>query len=456
MSSTAVDLRRDPVSRCFKHYLMPAITGMVIKSVYVLADVAFIGQSVGSKGLAAINIAIPYFTFMFAVAMCIGVGGSALMAIRFGEKCHKEGLDMFRQAVSLTVLLMLLMTVFTLLNLTSIARLFGANDELLPHVMDYLGILTLFATPYGFGWAVSSFVRNDGNPRLVMFAMVASALTNIVLDWLFMFPLGMGMKGAALATGFAQLTMSGILLLHFRRPNRQLKLDFAMPKLSIAKNIAVNGAPTFVMESAVGIVIMATNWVLLKLGGNLYISVYTIALNFTWTIIMLCYGVGQAAQPIISFNHGANLSGRIYETLKLAFGLVTFLSFSIGLMALVFAESIVGLFVSEPPQELLALGAFVLRIYALSYIPMGIGLTTVTLYQSIAKSRYSTLISLLRSLLFPLSGLFLLPMLFTEDAVWFNMLLAELAAAALSLYLLRGYLRSLKAPQETLSPEPAI
>ena len=244
MSSAAVDLRRDPVSRCFKHYLMPAITGMAIKSVYVIADLTFIGQSLGPEGLAAMNIAIPYFTFMFAVAMCIGVGDSALMAIRFGENRYKDGLNMFQQAVSLTVLLMLLMTIFTLFHLTSIARLFGANDELLHHVMDYLGTLTLFATPYGFGWAMSSFIRNDGNPRLVMFTMIASACTNVFLDWLFMFPMGMGMKGAALATGFAQLVMVGILLLHFRRPDIQLKLRFVRPEFAIAREVASNGVST--------------------------------------------------------------------------------------------------------------------------------------------------------------------------------------------------------------------
>lgn len=456
MSSVSVDLRRDPVSRCFKHYLMPAITGMIIKSAYVVADIAVIGQSEGSKGLAAVNIAIPYFTFMFAVAMAIGVGGSALMAIRFGEDRHKEGLGMFQQATSLTVILMLIMTAFTLLYLPSISRLFGANDELLPLVMDYLGVLTLFAAPYGFGWVMSSFIRNDGNPKLVMFAMISSACTNVFLDWLFMFPLGMGMKGAALATGIAQLFMSGILLLHFRGTDIQLKLKFVMPKLAVVKNIISNGVPTFILESSLGVVIMVSNWVLLSLGGNLYLSAYTIALNCTWIIKMLCFGVGQAAQPVISFNHGARQNSRILETLKLAFSLVTGIGFVIGLCVLIFAEPIASAFVDQPSAELVDLSAHALRVYALAYIPMGICMTSITLYQSVAKARYSTLISLSHGLILPLLGLFMLPMLFGVEKVWFNLLSAELLTAIMCIVLLIKFYKSLQPPKEILHSEPAV
>ena len=413
--------------------------GMIVKSVYVIADLIFIGQSEGSAGLAAINIAIPYFTFMFAVAMAIGVGGSALMAIRFGEGRKEEGLTMFQQAFSLTAIVMALFTIFTLLNLESISFLFGANEELLPLVSDYLGTLTMFAVPYGVGWAMSSFVRNDGNPKLVMMAMMGSACTNVFLDWLFLFPFGWGMKGAALATGLAQLVALGTLLLHFRRPNRELQLKLVLPEWNSVKLLFRNGVPTFVMESAVGIVIMASNWVMLELGGNLFVSVFTIAVNCTWSVILLIYGVGQAAQPIISYNHGAGFSHRVQGIIKRGFGLATMIAFALSLAVMVLAEPIVGLFVDQPPIELLSLGSHALRLYALAFVPLAISLMTVTLYQSVAKAAYSTLISLLRALVLPLAGLFLLPALFTTDAVWYNLIMAEMITAVISVYCLKRF-----------------
>ncbi|WP_257253022.1 MULTISPECIES: MATE family efflux transporter [unclassified Endozoicomonas] len=439
VNTASIDLGKDPVPVCFRHYLVPAILGMAIKAIYVLADLMFIGQTEGSKGLAAINIAIPYFTFMSAIAMSIGVGGSAIMAIRFGQNRKQEGLALFQQSLFLTAIIMLIMTLFSLLFLSDISRLFGANEELLPMVNDYLGVLTLFAVPYAIGWVLASFIRNDGNPKLVMVAMTASALSNVFLDWLFLFPFGWGMKGAALATGIAQLAMVTTLLLHFKRPNIQLTLNSALPTWSQARAIIVNGIPTFIMESANGFVVMASNWVLLSLGGNLFISAYTIALNCNWVVIMLAYGVTQAAQPIISFNHGAEHTDRIMSILRLALGLVIVIGGMMTAFMVFFAENIVSLFVNEAAEELLSLSGYVLGLYALSIVPLGVSLITVSLYQSIARSRCSTVISLLRALILPLLGLFFLPVIFNDDSVWLNFLLAEALTALLSLYFLRRY-----------------
>ena len=141
MPKTSIDLGRDPVRKGFIHYLLPAITGMVIKSVYVIADVMFIGHSMGPDGLAATNIVIPYFALMFAFATMVGIGGAALMGIRFGEGKYEAGQEIFRQAIMLITLIMVMMTAGTLIWLEEIIRLFGANDVLLPLSMEYVGTL---------------------------------------------------------------------------------------------------------------------------------------------------------------------------------------------------------------------------------------------------------------------------------------------------------------------------
>ena len=163
-NSTSINLGKDSVRRCFTHFLMPAITGMMIKSLYVIADTMFIGHSMGEKGLAAVNIAIPYFAFMFAISMMVGVGGSAMMGIRFGEGRTEEGQNIFRQALTFITLVMVLMTAATLYWQDEVVIMFGAQGELIPMSRDYVSTLSLFATPYAMGWVLSNFIRNDGNP----------------------------------------------------------------------------------------------------------------------------------------------------------------------------------------------------------------------------------------------------------------------------------------------------
>ena len=439
MPKTSVDIGRDPVRKGFIHYLLPAITGMVIKSIYVIADVMFIGHSIGPDGLAATNIVIPYFALMFAFATMVGIGGAALMGICFGEGKYEAGQEIFRQAITLITIIMVLMTVGTLIWLEEIIRLFGANDVLLPLSMEYVGTLTLFATPYAVGWVLSNFVRNDGNPRLVMNAMVISALSNIILDWFFLFIMQWGMFGAALATGIAQTMTLLILSLHFRSPKCKLVMKAVMPNLRLIQKILVNGLPTFFMEISTGLLILVSNWVLLKLGGSLYLSVYSVALNCMWFVVLMNYGVGQAVQPLVSFNHGAGYSDRILETIKLGLGLVLILCGTAMVISLLFSREIVGAFVSKPSAEMLNLGSFVLKLYGVALVPMGFNIIITTVYQAIARASVSSYLSLLRALVFPLAGLFILPWAIGGEAVWSNVLIAEVLTAIASLALFIQY-----------------
>ena len=459
MPKTSVDLGKDPVRQGFVHYLLPAITGMVIKSIYVIADVMFIGHSMGPDGLAATNIVIPYFALMFAFATMVGIGGAALMGIRFGEGKFDAGQEIFRQAIVLITIIMVMMTTGTLIWLEDIIRLFGANDVLLPLSMEYVGTLTLFSTPYAIGWVLSNFVRNDGNPRLVMNAMIISALSNIFLDWFFLFIMKWGMFGAALATGIAQLLTLLILLLHFRSPKCRLVMKLVVPNISLTKRILLNGLPTFFMEISTGLLILVSNWVLLRLGGSLYLSVYSVALNCMWFVVLMNYGVGQAVQPLVSFNHGAGFSDRILETIRLGVGLVMTLCGTAMLITLFFSREIVGAFVANPSPEMLDLGSFVLKLYGIALLPMGFNIIVTTVYQAIARSNVSSFLSLFRALVFPMAGLFALPWVISGEAVWGNVLLAEILTAMASLLLIDKYrtiLRERIANAEAPSTESAV
>ena len=442
-STMSLNLGHDPVRKCFQHFLLPAITGMVIKSLYIVADIMFIGHSMGEDGLAAINIVLPYFSFMFAVAMMVGVGGGALMSIRFGEGDQEGGRRIFQQALTFVTLVMVSATVATLIWLEEIVVAFGAQGDLIPMAKDYVASLTYFATPYAVGWVLSNFVRNDNNPTLVMKAMIASASLNVVLDWLFMMVFKWEMFGAGLATGLAQLAMTGVLISHFWTKNCRLKLSFAVPDFRQIKAILGTGLPTLLMEASVGIVILISNWVLYSLGGTLYLSVYTVILNCLWLLGLLVYGVSQAVQPLISFNHGARRNDRILETINLGMMMIGAICLTFAGAALVFPHVIVAAFVSDASPEMIALGEVAMRLYGLSAIPMGFNVLVMTIYQATAHARVSSILSLFRSLLLPIAGLFALPWIVDGTYVWANILIADLIVMGASIVLLRHYQRRL-------------
>ena len=286
--------------------------------------------------------------------------------------------------------------------------------------------------------------------------MIGSAILNIFLDWLFLMVFHWGMQGAALATGFAQLAVAGILLLHFRRPDCQLDLRFIRPDLTIIHAIIANGMPTLFMEASTGVVILTSNWVLFNLGGSLYLSVYTIALNSMWLVTLLVYGVCQAVQPLVSFNHGANQPARIMETLKLGQLLITLVCIAFGCIAVLFPGQLVSAFVANPSAEMIELGSRAMRFYGFATVPMGINILVMTIYQAVARSRVSSMISLCRGLLLPVGGLLILPVLVGEEFVWANLLLADLTVLAGSLLLFRAYNRGLQKKMATPEKENSV
>ena len=438
-SAMSLNLGHDPVRKCFQHFLLPAITGMVIKSLYIVADIMFIGHSMGEDGLAAINIVLPYFSFMFAIAMMVGVGGGALMSIRFGEGDQEAGRRIFQQAFTFVTLVMVSATIATLIWLEEIVIAFGAQGDLIPMAKDYVASLTYFATPYAIGWVLSNFVRNDNNPTLVMKAMIAIASLNVVLDWIFMMVFNWEMFGAGLATGLAQLAMTGVLLSHFWTKNCRLKLGFALPDFQQIKAILGTGLPTLFMEASVGIVILISNWVLYSLGGTLYLSVYTVILNCLWLLGLLVYGVSQAVQPLISFNHGARRNDRILETINLGMVMIGSICIIFAGASLMFPHIIVAAFVSDASPEMIALGELAMRLYGLSAIPMGFNVLVMTIYQATARAQVSSIISLLRSLLLPIAGLLALPWIVDDTYVWANILIADFIVMGASIVLFKHF-----------------
>ncbi len=434
----SINLRTDPIGSSFLHYLLPAVSGMVVKSLYVMVDTIMVGRGVGPDALAALALTIPFFALFLALSLMIGVGGSALMSIRFGRGDYEEGQALFSQSILLTLIVSSLLVAVGLYWLDELVIITGASGVLFDMTRDYLGIMLMFFVVYSLGWVISCFVRNDTNPRLAMFALIASALTNLVLDYVFIFIFNWGVQGAALATGISQLVLFGGVLLHFFSGKGVLRLKMPEFRFDHMPKIISTGLPTFFIESTVGVSTLVFNWVLIRTGGDLYVTAYSIVINVAVLVLFILMGIGQACQPIISFNHGASASERVRQTLML--GIKT--AIAVGGLALLLAtfasDWLVGLFVAGNPA-LSELAGFAMPLYFLAFPCMAVNLLIASLFQAIEHPMTATVLSLVRGFGFVVLGLMILPALFPEAGVWLAVPFAEVMTMIGSLYLYLRY-----------------
>ncbi|MEZ9265909.1 MATE family efflux transporter [Vibrio splendidus] len=434
----AINLKTDPISKSFYQYLWPALTGMVIKSLFIMGDAWFVGRGVGPDGLGAIALTIPAFSIFTAIAMMVGIGGAALMSIEVGKGNSASGQTLFSQSMLSTAVLSTISVSIALYFLDDMIALMGASGYMAELTHDYLAVMLPFFVLYSLAWVMSCFVRNDTNPRLATYAMSIGAVVNLVLDYFFVLKWGWGMKGAAYGTAIAQGVIACILLSHFARKQGTLELSLKGIGLDKLPSILKIGTPTFFIEVTAAMTILLFNYVLLHQFGENHIIAYGLTANIGVFALFVMVGIAQACQPIISFNHGANQPNRIEAIFRL--GLKSAIGSGLVFMVIVYllAPQIAALYLGDS-SDLIALSANALTFFFFAVPLMGINLVIANLFQATAKPKQATLISLGRGFVFVALGIIILPKLFPEQGIWASILFAETVTAIFSLSMLRSY-----------------
>ncbi len=434
----AINLKTDPISKSFYQYLWPALTGMVIKSLFIMGDALFIGLGVGPDGLGAIALVIPPFSIFTAIAMMVGIGGAAKMSIEIGKGNTESSQMWFSQSMLITTLLSTITVTLALIWLDELIALMGASGNLAQLAHDYLIVLLPFFVLYSLAWVLSCFVRNDTNPKLATYAMSIGAITNLAFDYLFIIEMNMGMKGAAYGTAIAQAVIALILLTHFVRKKGALEFSLKGIGLNKTKEILSIGTPTFFIEVTSAMTIVLFNYVLLSQFGESHIIAYGLTTNVGVFALFVMVGIAQACQPIISFNHGAGRPERIDEILKLgmkaAMGSGTVFLLGIWLSAPLIASIYLG-----KANDLIPIAASALTFYFFGVPLMGLNMVIANLFQAIAKPKQATLISLCRGFVFVALGVLLLPKFFPQEGIWASIVFAETLTAVISLSMLFNY-----------------
>lgn len=435
----SLNLLKDNEKKVFYHYLIPSICSTLVTSIYILADTLIIGQGVGASGISALNIFLPIYSLYTGIGLLFGIGGGILMSTEDGlgntDKSNKYFIVSFL-SISLVAILF---TVFAILNLREISYFLGANDNSIDIVMEY-GKYIVFASPiFICTYFLGPIIRNRKDPNLCMIAVLIGAGLNIVLDYIFVFPMNMGMKGAAIATVIGSLTTSLVLLTHFMKKKNRIKISIKDFSIKMLKKIISCGFSSFLMDVAAGFVIFIFNIQILKYIGDDGIVVFGIISNCILVGMALFNGVAQASQPIIATNHGANEKSRVNNVLKYA--LYTTITVGTVLFAIVFffTEEVILVFV-KASDNIINLGIPAIRIYLSAFCIMNINILLCNYFQSVGEEKLSINISIIRGFLLNIILLLLLPLIFGGTSLWLVVPITEIITLiGIGIYLKRKY-----------------
>ena len=409
----------------FFRYVTPSILGMIGLSCYILADTFFIARGTGANGLAALGIAIPAYNLMNAVGLMIGVGGATRFTVHRAQHAQDNAERVFTHAAALGLAAGLLFLLVGRLGATPLSLLLGADAVTLPLTRVYLETLFSFSPFFVMNNVLLAFVRNDGAPARAMCAMVTGSLANVVLDYLLIFPMGLGMFGAALATGGSPIISLAILAGHLRRPACGFRLhrDRLHPRLFVT--LCAPGVSSFVGEFSSAVVLFLFNFVLLRIAGNTAVAAYSIIANLALVAIAIFQGLSNGIQPLVS--HSSDTGDRTALRRYFRCGILTALAIAALLYALVFvfAAPITAAFNSEGDPVLAQYATSGLRIYFLGFWFAGCNIVSAIFFSASGHEMQGFVLSLLRGVIAIAPLVLLMTALFGLSGAWIAFPAAE-------------------------------
>lgn len=431
----------------FFKYAIPSALAMFISSLYTVIDGIFVGQGVGDMALAAVNIVLPFTVMLFGLASMFAIGGGSQVSKYIGAGENDKAVNIFRQVFKFLLILSAIISLICVIFTKQIVAILGATEALSDLAVDYLRFYAIFCIPNLIGIVLSSFVRNDGRPKLAMLSTILGALTNIVLDYLFIFEYGLGIKGAAIATGLGQIITVLVLVPHFVQKKGYLSFGNVKLNFKELKNFSKIGFPSFFAQASYSIIVLIHNVMLIRFMGEAGISAYSIINYITTNTYMVLYGLTLGAQPLISYNYGRKDGKRMLGFYKLTCMAATTVSLAFVFISFILGPKLIGIFTSDP--YIGGIAYLALRIASLSYFAVGINLNTLVYFQALEKPKYSNLICVFRSVIFLPIALIILCVAFGGNGIWAGTILSE----ALTLITIRIMANIKKSTKEALEFE---
>lgn len=426
----------------FVKYSFLNVAGMIGLSCYILADTFFVAKGLGTNGLAALNLSIPVYSFIHGSGMMLGMGGATKYSIYKGQRKLGNTDTLFTGTVCLAVIIASVFVAAGIFLSEAATALLGAEGAVFTMANTYIRIILLFAPAFILNDVLICFVRNDGNPGLAMLAMLGGSFSNIILDYIFIFPLRLGISGAVLATGIAPLIGMLILSVHRLKGKNQFHLIRGKLKTEMLRPVVALGFPFLITELSSGIVIIVFNTIILGLEGNTGVAAYGIIANLSLVAASVYIGIAQGIQPLISKAYGLGEGRNSKYILRLAMVAVLIIAGGSYLIIACFAHPVAGAFNSENNLHLQEMAVTGLRLYFTAVIFMGYNIVISVFFTSTERALPAHIISLLRGLVLIVPMACALSSLWGITGVWLTVpateLLVMLLAAGMYLAITNG------------------
>ncbi|MGP1468920.1 MAG: MATE family efflux transporter [Hoylesella shahii] len=438
-----LELGTKPVGQLLMRYAVPAIIAMTASSLYNMVDSIFIGQGVGAMAISGLAITFPLMNLSTAFGAGVGVGASSLLSVKLGQKDYGAAQNILGNTVMLNIITGISFSIISLLFLDPILMFFGASAQTLPYAKDYMEIILCGNVITHLYFGLNALQRAAGKPQLSMYMTIFTVVLNAILDPIFIWPLGLGIRGAAYATVLSQLFAliwqvvmfsNKAEFIHFKRGIYRLKSQ-------LVKNIIGIGMSPFSMNVCACFVVIIINNSLVDHGGDMAVGAYGIINRIAFIFVMITIGVNQGMQPIAGYNYGAMKFDRMMRVLKYAVicgTCVTTVGFIVGQF---FPEQCVRLFTSD--ETLISLSVHAMRLTTVSFPIIGFQMVVANFFQSIGKAKVSVFLSLSRQLVFLIPMLLVLPTLYGVDGVWYSMPVADTISALVTAIIMYLFMRKI-------------
>lgn len=424
-------LTRQP-SKLFFSYLIPSVSATLVTSIYILADTMMIGKGVGAVGIAALNLMLPVFSVYIGTGILFGVGGSVLFSVSKGRGEDRKAQEYFTASVILAALTSVFyMWLFTMF-FDPITLVLGRNPGTEEYVREYGRFLKMTPAVFLFSSFLQAFVRNDSEPGRAMAGVIVGGVTNVFLDYLFIFRFQWGMGGAAFATVLGYGLTTSILCTHFLSGKNTLALVKVQSLWHKCREVVCHGFSSFLLEESSGIILVIFNRQLLHYVGELGVVVYGIISNSALVVSSINNGISQAAQPILAVNYGAGQKKRVALAMRYASEAAVAGGIFFTIVGILFPRQITGFFVEAGP-EIMDMAVKAVRIYFLSFLPLGLNMLCTTYLQCVMLPNQAMIICLLRGFVFSGILVLILPVIWGVTGIWAVMPVTEVLTLALSL-----------------------
>lgn len=432
-------------------YSLPAIIAMTASSLYNMVDSIFIGQGVGPMAISGLALTFPFMNLAVAFGAGVGVGASSCISVKLGQKDYKTAQQVLGNTVTLNLIIGIAFSIVSLLFLDPILYFFGASEQTLPYARDYMVIILLGNVFSHMYFGMNGVLRAAGKPRQAMYATIFTVVLNTILDPIFIYPMNLGIQGAAYATILSQVLALVWQMRIFSNKDELLHLRRGIYRLkkSIVENILAIGLSPFSMNVCACIVVIFINKGLLQYSGDLAVGAYGIANKVCFIFVMVNMGLNQGMQPIAGYNYGAMKFDRLMQVLKLAVIAGTCITTCGFLVAEFIPGPCARLFTTDP--ELIRLSVNGMRIMMAAFVLVGSQMVITNFFQSIGKAKISMFLSLSRQMIFLLPMLLLLPLFLGVDGIWWAMPISDTIAEIVAVVMMMTYMRKFKERHKLLT-----